>query len=67
MTIRQDIRKRKRYEAIFAALGLLALTIGVLTFVALFAEMAWKGLGRLDWDFFTNFPSRRAGPLPVEG
>jgi phosphate transport system permease protein len=65
MTIRQDIRKRKRYEAIFAALGLLALTIGVLTFVALFAEMAWKGLGRLDWDFFTNFPSRRAGQAGI--
>jgi phosphate transport system permease protein len=40
-------------------LGLVALMIGVLTFAALFADMAWKGAGRLDWDFFTHFASRR--------
>ena len=39
--------------------GVLALMIGVLTFAALFVDMAVDGLGRLSWDFFTNFP--RAG------
>jgi phosphate transport system permease protein len=39
--------------------GVLALMIGVLTFAALFANMALDGIGRLSWDFFTNFPSRR--------
>jgi phosphate transport system permease protein len=55
----REIQKRKRYEAAFAVLGLLALMIGVLTFATLFADMAIRGVGRLDWDFFTNFPSRR--------
>ncbi|MGQ0650883.1 MAG: phosphate ABC transporter permease PstA [Betaproteobacteria bacterium] len=58
--IRALIAQHKRYDAIFAALGLLALMVGVLTFAALFVEMAFKGVGRLDWDFFTSFPSRRA-------
>ena len=38
---------------------MVALMIGVLTFVALFVDMAIDGFGRLSWDFFTNF--RRAG------
>jgi phosphate transport system permease protein len=57
--IRRLIGAHKRYDALFAVLGLIALMIGVLTFLALFADMAVNGMGRLDWDFFTNFPSRR--------
>jgi phosphate transport system permease protein len=57
--IRRLIAARKRYDALFGVLGLIALMIGVLTFVALFADMAWNGMGRLDWDFFTHYPSRR--------
>ena len=55
---------RKRWDAIFALCGLLALMIGVLTFVALFVDMAIDGVGRLSWDFFTNYPvaPRRARP-----
>ena len=65
MRLTKNIQKRKRYEAIFAVLGLLALMIGVLTFCALFADMAIKGIGRLDWDFFTSFPSRRAAQAGI--
>jgi phosphate transport system permease protein len=57
---RADIASRKRYELLFGALGLLALAIAVLTFLTLFVDMAIRGLPRLDWDFFTSFPSRRA-------
>ena len=53
------IGRSKTRETVFALLGLVALMIGVLTFVALFADMAWNGMGRLDWDFFTHYPSRR--------
>jgi phosphate transport system permease protein len=59
LTRTREIQKRKRYEAIFAMLGFMALMVGVLTFATLFADMAIRGVGRLDWDFFTNFPSRR--------
>src|SRR5258705_2492539 len=60
MDLRKEIRKRKRYDVIFTVVGVVALMIGVLTFAALFTEMARNGIGRLDWDFFTSFPSRRA-------
>jgi phosphate transport system permease protein len=65
LTRSRDIQKRKRYEALFAVLGLLALMIGVLTFATLFADMAIRGVGRLDWDFFSNFPSRRASQAGI--
>jgi phosphate transport system permease protein len=58
--IRDLIARAKRWDAFFGVLGILALMVGVLTFVALFADMAIQGLGRLDYDFFTSFPSRRA-------
>jgi phosphate transport system permease protein len=56
--IRGIIARHKRRDVIFGLCGLIALMIGILTFVALFTEMAWNGLGRLDLDFFTNYPSR---------
>jgi phosphate transport system permease protein len=58
--IRDLIARAKRWDAFFGVLGILALMVGVLTFVALFVDMAIQGLGRLDYDFFTSFPSRRA-------
>jgi phosphate transport system permease protein len=47
------------------AVGVLALMIGVLTFAALFVNMAIDGLPRLSSDFFTNFPSRRPGQAGI--
>ena len=58
--IRALIASRKRWDAAFAVLGFLALMVGVLTFVALFVDMAVKGLPRLSYEFFVSFPSRRA-------
>jgi phosphate transport system permease protein len=52
--------RRKHYELLFMLLGIAALGIALLTFVSLFVDMALKGLPRLDADFFTSFPSRRA-------
>jgi phosphate transport system permease protein len=57
--LKAQIRARKRWDVIFTVVGIVALMIGVLTFAALFADMAIKGVQRLNWDFFTNFPSRR--------
>ena len=58
--IRALIIKHKRWDLIFATVGVFALMVGVLTFVALFAGMVMDGAHRLSWDFFVNFPSRRA-------
>ena len=58
--LRGLIDKQKRYELIFIVLGVVALSIGVLTFLALFVDMILDGYSRLSPEFFTNFPSRRA-------
>jgi phosphate transport system permease protein len=65
MNLRKEIQTRKRYETAFAVLGLIALMIGVLTFAVLFVDMAIKGVGRLDWGFFSSFPSRRAAEAGI--
>jgi phosphate transport system permease protein len=59
VAIRALIAKHKRWDFVFGLLGLLALLVGVLTFTALFADMAIQGIPRLNPEFFTNFPSRR--------
>ncbi len=59
-TLRRIIVRAKRWDLFFVVLGILSLMIGVLTFAVLFADMASKGLPRLNWEFFTSFPSRRA-------
>ena len=58
--IRGIIARHKRWDVIFAVIGVLSLLTGVLTFVILFSGMAIDGLPRLSWEFFTSFPSRRA-------
>ncbi len=58
-SIRALIASHKRWDMIFGLCGLLALLVGVLTFAALFVDMAIDGIPRLNADFFTNFPSRR--------
>ena len=57
--VRALIARHKRWDRIFGVCGLLALMVGVLTFVALFVDMAIDGVPRLTLDFFSNFPSRR--------
>ena len=63
--IRRLIASAKRWDLFFVVLGILSLMIGVLTFSALFADMAYQGFSRLDWDFFTSFPSRRASSAGI--
>jgi phosphate transport system permease protein len=58
-------KRRKRWDAVFALCGMVALMIGVLTFVTLFVDMAMDGAGRLSWDFFTSYPSRRPGQAGI--
>jgi len=57
--LRALIAAHKRWDVVFAIVGVLALMTGVLTFVALFLQMIVDGAGRLSWDFFTSFPSRK--------
>lgn len=63
--LRSIIRSHKRWDALFGVLGLLAMMLGVLTLAALFTGMAIDGIPRLSVDFFTSFPSRRAGQAGI--
>ena len=58
--LRALIAKHKRFDTMFVALGILALSIGVLTLAALLINMAIDGVPRLNVEFFTSFPSRKA-------
>jgi phosphate transport system permease protein len=53
--------RRKRRDAIFAVVGLLATFVGMITLTALIVDLTIDGLGRLNYNFFTAFPSRFAG------
>lgn len=59
--VRQMIRRHKLNDHIFAIVGLLALMIGLLTLLTLFVDLVMDGYTRFNPDFFTNYPSRRAG------
>jgi phosphate transport system permease protein len=63
--LRALIASHKRWDFLFGVLGLLALMIGVLTFTALFVDMALDGAARLSWDFFTSFPSRHSAQAGI--
>jgi phosphate transport system permease protein len=63
--LRAIIRRHKRLDVLFGIVGLLAMSIGILTLVALFTEMVIDGFPRLSAEFFTNFPSRRAGSAGI--
>lgn len=58
--VRAVIARGKRWDLIFGVCGVLALMVGLLTFLTLFIEMAVTGVPRLNLEFFTSFPSRRA-------
>jgi phosphate transport system permease protein len=50
----------------FHVVGLLCTLVGVVTLCALLVDLGIHGLGRIDWQFLTSFPSRfadRAGIL----
>jgi len=63
--IRLNVARRKRLDFVFGILGVLALGLGLLTIATLFVDMLIDGWARLNPDFFTNFPSRRAAQAGI--
>lgn len=57
--IREVITRNKRWDAIFAIIGLLSILVAVITLLALTIQLAIQGAPLIDWQFFTSFPSRR--------
>jgi phosphate transport system permease protein len=63
--MRARIRSGIFRQKLFAALGVLFTGFAVLVLLAAFLDLLIDGLPRLTWDFFTNFPSRRAGQAGI--
>ena len=58
-------RRRQQYDVVFKILGLLATLAGLVALALLLVDLAMQGLPRLSWDFFFNFPSRRAAQAGI--
>ena len=61
VAVRAMIKRHKRNDFLFAIIGLIALMIGLLTLCTLFIDLVMDGYPRFNLEFFSEFPSRRAG------
>jgi phosphate transport system permease protein len=59
--VRAMIQRHKRNDILFASIGLLAIMFGLLTLLVLFLDLVMDGYPRFNLQFFSDFPSRRAG------
>jgi len=59
--VRAMIKRHKLNDYIFGAVGLSCIILILLTLLILFVDLIMDGYPKLmSWDFFSNFPSRRA-------
>jgi phosphate transport system permease protein len=58
--VRAMIKRHKLNNYIFSLIGLLALTLALLTLLTLFTDLVMDGYQRFNMEFLTEFPSRRA-------
>ncbi len=58
--IRADVNRRKILDQVFVMVGLLIMFSALLVLVILFLDLVREGAPRLNWDFLTSFPSRKA-------
>ena len=56
--VEAKVARNKRFDGLFAIIGLLSTLIGMITLAALILDLATAGLSRLSPQFFTSFPSR---------
>lgn len=60
-----DSRRRQHIDLAFQGLALLVLVIALAALGVLVADIIGDGAGRLDWQFLTSFPSRRASQAGI--
>lgn len=64
--IKAIIKRGQIYDGLFAIAGLVSMLVGLVTLAALLTDLALDGAERLNWTFFSSYPSRfpaRAGIL----
>ncbi len=57
---------RKARELLFLGMAMLAISVAVVVLCALIFDVVSDGLPRLNWNFLTSFPSRRAAEAGVK-
>ncbi len=54
------IRRARRLDLLFRAFAISILVFSLLVLFGLILSLGWTGLARINWSFFTEFPSRHA-------
>ena len=65
--MRTGLSRRKLFDRIFVLLGLILMLACLGVLAVLFIDLVMDGASRFGWDFFTNFPSRRAERAGILG
>lgn len=63
--IQRLVADSRRWDKMFAIFGLCCMLMGVLTLAVLLISLVQDGAGRLNWEFLTSFPSRRAAQAGI--
>jgi len=63
--IETQLSINKKFDGVFALIGLLSTFVGMLTLAALLVDLGMDGLTRISYDFFTSFPSRFASKAGI--
>ena len=58
--IRSLIKKHKKNDFLFSAVGMFVIASLTITLLVLFLDLIIDGYPKFNLDFFTNYPSRRA-------
>jgi phosphate transport system permease protein len=63
--VEKSLSNNRRFDTIFAVIGLIATLVGMITLAALLFDLSTDGLGRISFQFFTSFPSRFASQAGI--
>ena len=63
--VEKSLSNNRRFDTIFAVIGLISTLVGMITLAALLFDLSTDGLGRISFQFFTSFPSRFASQAGI--
>jgi len=58
--IQASVVQRQRWSNVFAAIAVMAIVIAFIILVALFGQLLWQGMPKLNWQFLTSFADPEA-------
>ena len=58
--IQASVIQRQRWSNVFAAIAVMAIVIAFIILVALFGQLLWQGMPKLNWQFLTSFADPEA-------